>query len=107
MTAMTEKHRARRGHAFYPPKSTRIPMLGATEGKGDAALVRAHYFVGGWDWYVLELDRETGDAFGLVKGFETEYGYFNLPELEGVLAGGMFPVERDCYWDAVPVGTLR
>jgi hypothetical protein len=103
---LTETNRKRRGHRFFPTKSARIPAIGATENVSDP-IVREHYFVGGFDWYLTEYDPETGEAFGLVKGFDTELGYFHLPEMEAVLAGGMFPVERDCYWDAVPLSTVR
>lgn len=42
-----------------------------------------HYFLNGWDWYVMEKDNEDGQmlAFGLVKGFETELGYICINEL--------------------------
>lgn len=107
MTATyTETLRKRRGHKFLPNKSGGIPALGTTERIADP-MVCAHYFVGSWDWYVTEYDPTTGDAFGLVKGFETELGYFNLFELETVLAGGLWPVERDCYFDPAPLSTFR
>lgn len=46
--------------------------------------VHAAYIILGndWTWYLTEYDKETGDAFGLVVGFEPEWGYFNLKELE-------------------------
>lgn len=34
----------------------------------------------GWYWFVTEY-HENGIAFGLVKGFEIEWGYFDLKEL--------------------------
>lgn len=47
--------------------------------------VHAAYFIplrSNWTWYLTEYDKESGDAFGLVLGFEPEWGYFNLNELK-------------------------
>lgn len=64
----------------------RVPELYAQE---DVALadkqVHAAYIIpfrSNWTWYMTEYDRESGDAFGLVLGFEPEWGYFNLKELK-------------------------
>ena len=64
----------------------RVPELYAQE---DVALadkqVHAAYIIpfrSNWTWYMTEYDRESGDAFGLVLGIETEWGYFNLEELK-------------------------
>lgn len=102
---LAEINRKRRGHGFYPTKSARIPALGTTQNVADP-MVRAHYFVGSWDWYVTEYDPETGEAFGFVKGLESELGYFYLPEMEAVLARGIFPVERDLHWDPIPLSKV-
>ncbi len=73
------------------------PPLYATEGEGDpVALV--HYFspLNGWDWYLTEYDPATGEAFGLVRGFETEWGYFSVREMEELnRSRGFNAVERD------------
>ena len=39
-------------------------------------MVYVHYFscVSGWDWWLAEYDPATGEAFGLVRGFATEWG---------------------------------
>lgn len=64
----------------------RVPELYAQE---DVSLadkeVHAAYIIpfrSNWTWYMTEYDRESGDAFGLVLGFEPEWGYFNLEELK-------------------------
>lgn len=64
----------------------RVPELYAQE---DVALadkqVHAAYIIpfrSNWTWYMTEYDRERKDAFGLVLGFEPEWGYFNLDELK-------------------------
>lgn len=64
----------------------RVPELYSQE---DVALadkeVHAAYIIpfrSNWTWYMTEYDRESDDAFGLVLGFEPEWGYFNLEELK-------------------------
>ena len=52
-----------------------------------------------WTWYITEYDPETGRCFGLVKGFETELGYFDLNELKTVRNKWGLPLERDKWWD--------
>lgn len=61
-----------------------------------------------WTWYAVEFDGE--DTFwGLVDGFEMEYGYFSYSELEQVCGfGGTIPmVERDCHWSPRPVKEIE
>jgi hypothetical protein len=78
-----------------------IPVLYATE---DTSLAEktphAHYFIGGCDWYVAELDHETGFAFGhadLGMGFP-EWGYFDLVEMEQTVAHELYVIERDLHF---------
>ena len=60
-----------------------------------------------WTWYAIEFDGE--DTFwGLVDGFEMEYGYFSYSELEAVsVFGGVPAVERDCHWSPRPVKEIE
>lgn len=64
----------------------RVPELYAQEDVDLADKeVHAAYIIpfrSNWTWYMTEYDRESGDAFGLVLGFEPEWGYFNLEELK-------------------------
>ncbi|HEL0218127.1 TPA: DEAD/DEAH box helicase family protein [Streptococcus equi subsp. zooepidemicus] len=64
----------------------RVPELYAQEDLDLADKeVHAAYIIpfrSNWTWYMTEYDRESGDAFGLVLGFEPEWGYFNLEELK-------------------------
>ena len=101
---MIETQRRRRGHAFMPPTSVVIPKLGKTEKVpvGDK-LIPLHYFAASGDWWIAELDRETGWAFGYVKlsvnPDGAEWGYIDLAELETLnVMNGLVIVERDCYW---------
>ena len=61
--------------------------------------------LGSWTWYVVEGDeQEDGDwvFFGLVDGFEKEWGYFTLSELESVDVGLGLGIERDIYFSPKP-----
>ena len=49
-----------------------------------------------WTWYAVEYD--DGVFFGLVDGFEKEWGYFTLAELESARGNLGLPVERDMYF---------
>ena len=57
-----------------------MPKSYETEGQGKEAIVTLHYFTGSWDWYITEKDKEEEQlqAFGLVSGFEKEYGYTSV-----------------------------
>ncbi|MFH1726885.1 MAG: DUF2958 domain-containing protein [Pseudomonadota bacterium] len=48
-----------------------------------------------WTWYATEYDPETRIFYGLVHGFENEWGYFSLDELEALKGPGGLGVERD------------
>ncbi len=37
-----------------------------------------------WEWYLCEYDKDTKTAFGYVKGFENEWGYFSLQEFQEI-----------------------
>ncbi|MGZ7292865.1 hypothetical protein ACXWQM_10135, partial [Streptococcus pyogenes] len=76
-----ELRRHQRGHAFYegldsvpaPDFESNVPFLDRT--------IHAHYFVGGADWWVAELDRENWIAYGWVNlGVGPEWGPFELTE---------------------------
>jgi hypothetical protein len=58
---------------------------------------------GGWTWFINSYDPDTRQAFGMVDGFECEYGYFDMAEL--VDHRGLFglPLERDLYWSPRPL----
>ena len=98
-----------RGHKFLP--STKIPKLLGTEDVTDKTAY-IHYFIGDWDWYILELNPETQEAFGLVFSMYTdaqgELGYVNLEELALVRAGlYKQPVERDVHWEPTRISEIR
>jgi len=88
-----------------------IPSLYANENSSHAeAIAHVKFFspYSGWTWYGMEYDGED-TFYGLVIGFEREFGYFSLSELEG-LAGmnGQLPlVERDLYFQPKPVSEIQ
>ncbi|MFD9691872.1 DUF2958 domain-containing protein [Kitasatospora sp. NPDC059088] len=85
--AMPEQNRQARGHEFYPPFAdlAKIPELYATDGQPfEQKVCHLHYFTGGSDWYIAEVDPSSGLAFGWarVNYPEGEWGYIHLVELE-------------------------
>ena len=89
-----------------------IPALYANENVEDydAVLAVAKLFspYNGWTWYITEWEAETGLCFGLVEGFETELGYFDLTEMAETTVFGSVPaVERDLYWKPQTLGEIR
>ena len=74
-----------------------LPALGSTDGMGEEAIVQVKFFTpwDRWTWYATEYDPETRTFFGLVDGFEKEYGYFNLDELESIKGPFGLKIERD------------
>lgn len=63
---------------------------------GGDALAHVKYFTpdSSWTWYATEFDGED-TFFGLVKGFEKEFGYFSLSELESAKGPMRLSIERD------------
>lgn len=53
----------------------------------------------GWTWYGVEYDPMTKTFFGLVQGFDDEWGYFDLDAFQILNKKKGFPViERDMYF---------
>ena len=80
-----------------------IPKLYSTDGvPAEEKNLAVKFFTpdANWTWYVVEGEKqEDGDwlFFGLVDGFEKEWGYFTLNELKSVRGVFGLPVERDLY----------
>jgi len=90
----------------------RIPPLYSGERlTKDQRMVVAKFFnpTGNWTWYVLEGQPEDDDYlfYGLVDGFEKEYGGFSLKELESVKGRFGLGIERDMYWTPISLATLE
>ena len=73
-----------------------IPTLYEQDEKGKNAVVYLHYFSGGSDWYITELDKENNEGFGFVVLNEdtqnAEFGYINMNELANS------KIDLDLYW---------
>lgn len=63
----------------------KIPKLYSTEEQEDkVAYIRFYDLHSCWEWIVYEAEVQFNDEvlfFGLVKGFESELGYFTINEL--------------------------
>ena len=85
-----------------------LPALGATENVvAYEKVARCKFFdpCGSWTWYVVEGEQYGDDFrfFGLVDGFEREWGYFSLLELESVKGPLGLGIERDIHFENVPM----
>ena len=74
-----------------------IPPIYGQDGKGKNAVVWMHYFAGGSDWYITELDKKENRAFGYVilngDVEMSELGYISIDELTSYDV-----VNLDLYW---------
>ena len=59
---------------------------------------------GSWTWYGVEYDPKDRIFFGLVDGFEKEWGYFSLTELESVEGPFGLKIEMDINFPPQPIG---
>lgn len=93
----------KRGHLLLTKElEKQLPPLYSNEEKGKDAQALVKFFspMSNWTWYASEYDPESRTFFGLVDGFEKEFGYFSLDEMEGVEGpAGMPSIERDLYWE--------
>ena len=71
---------------------------GNQDGKGAEAIVIVKFFdpTGSRTWYATEFDGED-IFFGLVDGFELEWGSFRLSELKSFKGPLGLGIERDLY----------
>ena len=108
-----DKYSEHRGHKLMTKElGDTIPALYANESVSDydgvVAVAKLFSPYNGWRWFITEWEAETGTCFGLVQGFETELGYFELTELaEVTVLGGVPAVERDLYWKPMTLGEIR
>lgn len=85
----------------------KLPPLGATEHEKDP-LVVVKFFAPWtfWTWYATEYGPEGRVFFGFVRGFAGELGYFSLDELESARGPFGLRIERDRYWNPVPLSEV-
>ncbi|MFQ5382211.1 MAG: DUF2958 domain-containing protein [Dehalococcoidia bacterium] len=86
---------------------THTDCLPSTEDAADqpAPMARVKLFdpTGSWTWYIAGYDPEDRIAWGLVDGFEQEFGSFHMAELVAVRGALGLPLERDLYWQPRPL----
>jgi len=59
-----------------------------------------------WTWYATEYDPQDRLFFGWVVGFEKEWGYFSLDELEQTKNRLGLHLERDLYFKPTAMKNL-
>jgi len=85
----------------------KLPALYKTDGKPDQmAIVKFFTPDSSWTWYAVEFDG-ADQFFGLVKGHETELGYFSLAELEKSTGPLGLHIERDLHFKPTLISKLR
>ncbi|MGH9948625.1 MAG: DUF2958 domain-containing protein [Pyrinomonadaceae bacterium] len=86
-----------------------IPKLRRQSDVSDPVVYAKFFFpTSSWTWFVTEGQPDAEDFlfFGYVIGFESEWGYFTLRELEEVEVSG-FRIERDIYFEPKPFSQCR
>ena len=81
-----------------------LPHLGERNGDNVA---RVKFFTpdSSWTWYVSEFDGDD-TLYGLVDGFEVEFGTFSLKELQTVRGPLGLAIERDLSFTSIPLDQL-
>ncbi|MDQ3819916.1 MAG: DUF2958 domain-containing protein [Acidobacteriota bacterium] len=86
-----------------------LPKLYGQEGNRDP-IVHIKYFTpdSSWTWFATEGEEEEGDFrfFGYVIGFEREWGYFVLSEMESARGPLGLPIERDLHFTPAPLSEV-
>jgi len=59
-----------------------------------------------WTWYVAEYNPENGMCWGLVDGFEKEFGYFTIDEIQKLKGPLKLPIERDMWFEKCNLNSL-
>lgn len=87
----------------------RLPALYSQERVADP-LAHVRFFTpdSNWTWYATEGSPQEDDFlfFGYVIGFEREWGYFVLSELQGARGPLGLPIERDLYFQPKPMSEI-
>lgn len=87
-----------------------LPALNATEQTpNEQKIVKAKLFChwNNWAWYLLEYDPNEHRAFALVVGYEAEFGYVPIDELEKIKGPGGLGIEREIHFEPITLGELN
>lgn len=82
-----------------------LPLLGSTDTlpcKDKQAVVKFFTPDANWTWYACEFDGND-IFFGFVVGWEREWGYFSLSELQMIRGPLGLPIERDVHFEPQPI----
>ena len=83
----------------YIRESDHLPTVEASAATRDPlALVKIFDPTGSWTWYIAAYDPDSHQAYGLVNGFEAEFGYIDMGELVRIRGQFGLPLERDLHW---------
>lgn len=87
----------------------KLPALYSQDGKGEEAIAQVKFFdpCGSWTWYATEFDPKSRIFFGIVSGFEREFGNFSLDELESLRRPNGLGIERDLHWTPRPLSECK
>lgn len=91
-------------HQLFPKSvESLLPPLYSQDGLGAEATIFVKFFdpFSQWTWYAMEYDPEEKLFFGLVDGFEREYGYFSLEDMQW-----QGRIERDAWFEPTKVKDL-
>ena len=89
----------------YIRESDKLPSLEPEEAE-PIARIKLFDPTGSWTWYIAAYDPATRAAYGLVDGFEKEYGTFDMQELVEHRGRFGLPIERDLHWKPCPLRSL-
>lgn len=87
----------------------KLPAYGATEKvalEDKVAICKFFDPMGSWTWYAVEYDPIDKIFFGLVDGFEKEWGDFSLDELESIGKTRILGIERDISFEPTKISEL-
>jgi len=86
----------------------KLPQLYQGEDRDVNALAQVKFFTpeSNWTWYASEFDGEDV-FFGLVSGFDIEYGNFSLKELQEAIDLLGLQIERDVHFEPKPLRELE
>src|SRR5579859_8135459 len=90
-------------------RKTLPPLYGQEKNPDPLAYIKFFTPDSNWTWYVTEGSEQEGDFifFGYVIGFEKEWGYFSLSELESARGPLGLPIERDLHFTAKPFSEIE
>ena len=112
-TETLDKHINQAGITFGPKKlelmrkACELRGVPPTGTESPTAKVKLFDPCGSWTWFISEWDPATDECFGLVHGFEKEYGYFSLQELASIHGPLRIGIEVDVWFTPMPLKEIE